>query len=608
MSVIGPLSLLAAYAACVGLVLVGRRRPLAVAAVIGAAVLVCLVAITVHTLSAFHAVGRPGLLAGNAAITLLGAAVVYPHRHELRRLRWPVFRLDPFVIWVAALGLLVLVSAVAYRPNNWDSMTYHLARVAHWMQNRSVEAYPTNITRQVAYPPGAEYLLLVLQATSGSERYANLLQFWAWILLAVSAPVLARTFGTPRGLCRWSVLFVAATPMALMQASSTQNDLVSALISVSIVFACLPFFHKGHVRWRWPDCIFLLASVTAGLAVKPTSVIVTTPFLVLSTWSAIRSFRQHGALPHLLRALPALILVVAVLAPVVAARSAIPEDRSVTTPFLYLNAGELSDRLANSLRGLARNIPAPPAFFDRVFSANGVGCARPNSLCLDHNLIISEDLTGSIGAALVLVFAMLFGAARWGRLSQVSRAGLLSVFLGWLLLHAIFRDNVWITRLQLPLFAMLPLTLGVFRAQWLTRGWGAAAFWLLLVFTAAHATVAATLNPRRPVDPAKIFEGRSAQAYYTSGPLGVAETHDATLHALEQLPCRRLGLFIGANSYDYPLTWRAMRRGWEVRYLVGPDDWPCAVFSDQGPPPPRPTGDAWLTTGSPFLFVAPAAK
>ena len=87
MSVIGPLSLLAAYAACVGLVLVGRRRPLAVAAVIGAAVLVCLVAITVHTLSAFHAVGRPGLLAGNAAITLLGAAVVYPHRHELRRLR-----------------------------------------------------------------------------------------------------------------------------------------------------------------------------------------------------------------------------------------------------------------------------------------------------------------------------------------------------------------------------------------------------------------------------------------------------------------------------------------------------------------------------------------
>jgi hypothetical protein len=39
-----------------------------------------------------------------------------------------------------------LLAAVAW-PSQWDSMVYHLPRIDHWIQNRSVAFYPTHILR-----------------------------------------------------------------------------------------------------------------------------------------------------------------------------------------------------------------------------------------------------------------------------------------------------------------------------------------------------------------------------------------------------------------------------------------------------------------------------
>ena len=67
----------------------------------------------------------------------------------------PLLFVLPIGVIVSLTGLIAFVAP----PNNYDSMTYHLGRVVHWIQNHSVQHYPTNIDRQLFMPPWAEFAI-----------------------------------------------------------------------------------------------------------------------------------------------------------------------------------------------------------------------------------------------------------------------------------------------------------------------------------------------------------------------------------------------------------------------------------------------------------------
>ena len=52
----------------------------------------------------------------------------------------------------AVVLLLVGLIALLAAPNTFDSMTYHMGRVAHWAHQGSVAPYPTHIVRQITAP------------------------------------------------------------------------------------------------------------------------------------------------------------------------------------------------------------------------------------------------------------------------------------------------------------------------------------------------------------------------------------------------------------------------------------------------------------------------
>jgi 3-methyladenine DNA glycosylase AlkC len=56
-------------------------------------------------------------------------------------------------------------------------MVYHMTRVQHWIQNRSVAHYPTHVLKELHRNPWAEYALLHFQVLSQGDRLANLLQW-----------------------------------------------------------------------------------------------------------------------------------------------------------------------------------------------------------------------------------------------------------------------------------------------------------------------------------------------------------------------------------------------------------------------------------------------
>src|SRR5437762_3259193 len=183
-----------------------------------------------EALSALHALTPAAVRATWAlAVVLSGALALRRLRVALvvrpRRLPWPA--------WVvlgglAALSLAELVVALVAAPNNADSLSYHLPRVEHWVQQRSVEFYPTAIHRQAGTSPGAEYLLLHLRLLAGFEEFPNLLQWLAALGCAVAVSRIAAQLGAGRAGQLLAATAVLTAPMVALEATSTQTDLVVA--------------------------------------------------------------------------------------------------------------------------------------------------------------------------------------------------------------------------------------------------------------------------------------------------------------------------------------------------------------------------------------------
>jgi len=85
---------------------------------------------------------------------------------------WSVFLLCGVISIVLITGLVAWLAP----PNTDDAMSYHMSRVAHWQQNHSIAHYPTNILRQLVFPPWAEWAILHFQILSGGDPLANFVQ------------------------------------------------------------------------------------------------------------------------------------------------------------------------------------------------------------------------------------------------------------------------------------------------------------------------------------------------------------------------------------------------------------------------------------------------
>jgi hypothetical protein len=177
------------------------------------------------------------------------------------------------------IALVLVVTAVlswVSPANTFDSMTYHMSRVMHWIQNQSISFYPTTILRQLLSAPWAEYAILHLQLLSGGDRYANFVQWMSLLVSLVGVSAIAAELGAKAQGQLWAAVICASIPMGIMQATSTQTDYVEAMWLVCFAYACVVFIKIST----------LSSAVVAGLALglacltKPTAYIFCLPLLV----------------------------------------------------------------------------------------------------------------------------------------------------------------------------------------------------------------------------------------------------------------------------------------------------------------------------------------
>lgn len=168
---------------------------------------------------------------------------------------------------LAALVLLDLVVALLSPPNNFDSQTYHLPKVEHWVAQGNLNFWPTAIHRQVTIPPGAEYLLVHLRLLTGGDALYNLVQWCAGLGCLLIASRIAAQLGGGRRAQLITAFVIGTTPMVVLQATSTQTDLVVAAWTGCLATLAL----HGLTRRASGGSVLALGAATGLTAITKTS-------------------------------------------------------------------------------------------------------------------------------------------------------------------------------------------------------------------------------------------------------------------------------------------------------------------------------------------------
>lgn len=582
---------------------------------------IALQAMLLNLLSLIHQVTFAGVVAANFGVIMLaGVSLVLGPFRLVRSLptswrrAWcglrqalasPVFLLlAPILIISFHIAFLTAV------PNTYDSLTYHMARVAHWMQQQSVAYYPTNISRQNQMSPGAEYAILFFQILSASDRLAVIPQFASYLLLALGLGYLLRVGQVPKKMIPALVLIAMTTPMAVLQSTTTQNDLVCSLAVVVTLIALRPFLHRHPAKVGGGDYALLGMSLAVGYLVKPTSLLFVLPFFgatFVLQWRRLHffffDFRRLGGM------LFGLVVALAVAGPDIFRKIAHHVQRQEVYP---LFAEWDIDRLLNPVRTLGQNLPWPEQTTQILgwFGYHG-------SVITNNVFMVSQDFIGNpIQILILLSFSLLSVLFAWCSFAEGRRR--LSVLLlalcplaAWCCFALLVRNQLWITRLQLPIFFLSTLSvvyLGMLlRRQRRLFPYVQFGLMALALFSLAYASYAAVHNKTRSLDLAMFWGGRVEPreiGYYNSAP--IKDHHDFFIARAAAEKCDRIGLMLGEDSVDYPLTWQLMKLGKKANHVFpgGVDAWPCMIYVAEGGREHVPgQGSQWLSAGDYHTWI-----
>jgi len=245
-------------------------------------------------LSPFRAVDRPTLALAECGLLAVAAGVwwlrgkprlpVRPAAGALANaLSSPVVAVLAAVVGVALVYELLLV--LLAHPNNWDSLTYHLARAAAWTQHGGVYWIPNAPTdRMNEFQPVAEQQVMFLFVAAGRGALFALPQFAAQIAIMASIFVSARRLGYERRSAVCAALLFSTFTLVALEATTAQNDLVAA----SFPACAAAFLLSGGTA----PALLAGVAVGLGLGVKLTTALVVPVLLAL----AIRLGRRSLAL------------------------------------------------------------------------------------------------------------------------------------------------------------------------------------------------------------------------------------------------------------------------------------------------------------------------
>jgi len=527
---------------------------------------------------------------------------------RLSTLRLPEDRAERALF--AGLLLMVAITAlVAYLApvQTWDSLNYHMPRVAHWAQQGSVGVFATGIEVQDSLPPAAEFAVLHLYVLAQSDRWVNFVSWLAILGVILGASLIARQLGGGRTAQLGAAIFVATLPMGLVQASSTKNDGLVALWVVIAASETLQLY--GDVR-RWDAAACLAGAAALAVLTKPTAYpcLLGLAAMIAGTIIVRRQVRR-GLGYAALAAVVMLSVNAGHFSRTISLYGSLvsPERVSVHQNGLVTAAGIVSNLIRHA--GLHAGTPWPKvnrAEYEVVLLAHrilGLDPSDPRTTQIGPfkipRLNVQEDKAGNPLHALSIAAALAVLVLRRRALPSIVHWYSLGLLAAVLMFAAMFKWQVFGSRYHSQFFALLGpwvavIASAVFRPR-VIRILSA-----LLMIASIPWLVGIRSRPLLPLwDEPKVgsllTESRQRLMFVSGDYLEIPYTEMAAL--IRQEACGQVGLMLSGGGAEYPL-WAllgAPRADLRIEWLVGgtpserfadPSFTPCAVIcqacEDQG--------------------------
>jgi hypothetical protein len=470
------------------------------------------------------------------------------------------------VFIVATVGAIALISP----PNNWDSMTYHLGRVLHWIQNQSVDHYPTNIPRQLYSGPWGGYAIAHLQILTGSDRLFNFPQWFAMVGSIIGVSLIAKQLGADSRGQILAALICATLPIGILQGSGTQTDYIVAFWMVGFAYFTLKTLQEQCTLAYVP---YLGASLGLAVLTKGTGYLYALPFCIWLGISGFWQLRWRLWKPILGVGAIALALNLAYYARNYAWFGSIlgSSEQQQTEGF------NLAFLISGIVRNLALHISTPVRSINLILInaieqfhevVLGISVEEPSITSPPgqnfglHSLINHEDLGGN---GLHLLFAFLAVGYFLIKRRQLPRRQqyflgvyFIAVAAGFILFSTLIAWSPWRSRLHLSVFVLATAFIGTVFGNLIQRrllanslaGLLFVSSLLWIFFNESRPLIANSqiVETDRVIN---LFNQSRYDMYFINRPDLQAPYTEAT-EWLRSQNCSQIGLSIGGNTWEYP--------------------------------------------------------
>ena len=253
-------------------------------------------------LSLFRCVTLGGILSFwmIADVIVLVFAIIAFKKHRVKT-RISVVRTDLLFIVIVVLAAISLFIAFTMVPINYDSMTYHLSRVAHWANNQSVAYYATHTLRQLTSPMLSEYIMLHYYVILGkNDVLVNMVQSGSYIVCALVIMDIAKKLGANPFFQYFSALIFMMTPIVLAESVTTQNDVFASVWLLILVDILIDYLQGERLELNFKtvaDIVVLAICVAFGYLSKP-NVCIAMLFFVI--WLLLECLKRKDSLINVL--------------------------------------------------------------------------------------------------------------------------------------------------------------------------------------------------------------------------------------------------------------------------------------------------------------------